>query len=153
MQNELRIRKRTEPLSAWIDIWSTYGFRLTDESKDLFKSGKVVAYNYQFVNSNERQHIVIKDANDKVVRECATINLSFYTDKDYVKGKFSTIEDAWDSFKDYISDGVIEIKSIISGVSNFYTLEGELNPTPTIGFDGKWEYLTCGIQFKQIIAK
>lgn len=156
MTNELKIRRKTDPASGWIDTWSEWGFRLTNDSKDLHKKGAIVAYEYQFVNSNENTYIPIRDEDDKVVRKATIMTLSIYTEKEWVQagsGNFATVEDAWEDFVDYISGYTLEISSIAGGLSNFYTLTGELNPTPTYSDDGSWSYMTCGIQFKQQIAK
>lgn len=153
MLEEFKIRKKATPELSWIDCWSKWGIRLEGDSKDLHSKGKVVAYEYQFVNSNARDFIAIKDDKDKVVREVTTMSLSLYSCDAWLPSEFTSLEDAWEDFVEYISGEKLEIASKAGGLSNFFTLDGEIKPTPTYGGNGYWTHFTCGINFKQLYAK
>ncbi len=153
MLGELKIRRKTDPVNSWIDCYTKWGFRLTSDTKDLHKKGKVVQYEYKSANSNERDFIAIFDEDGKVIRECTSMQVMIYTDTEYKPEEFDTLQDAFEDFVEYISGYKLEISSLAGGLSNFFTLNSEISPTPTYGADGNWTHVTCSFNFKQLTAK
>ncbi len=137
----------------WYDIEETWGMQVLNDSDDVLKRGAVQYYSYQFVNSNERRHITIKDDDGKVVRECTTLTLSVMSYENICPSGYDDVLEAFNSFVDFLSEDAFELRSKVSYISNKYTIEGDINPSPTIDSTGKITHITCGIEMMQLIAK
>lgn len=130
------------------DAYTRWGISLTADTEDLEIIGEPVRYEYQFNNSNERTVIFSKDSSGKVVRECAEIAVDVFMSQSSIPDD-TTVGECWDDFVDYISGEIIELKLKAGGLSNKYTLESELKPTPVYNQDGTLKILTCGVKLKQ----